>query len=56
MRRQRKMAHVKEQNKTPQKEIREMEIVNLSGAEFKTLVVRMPRALLEYGKKIKEEM
>ena len=29
---------------------------NLSDAEFKTLVIRMLRELLEYGKKIKEEM
>ena len=33
-----------------------MEITNLSDAEFKTLVIRMLRELIEYGKCIKEEM
>ena len=33
-----------------------MEIANLSDTEFKTLVIRMLRELLEYSKKIKEEM
>ena len=33
-----------------------MEIANLSDAEFKTLLIRMLRELLEYGHKIKEEM
>ena len=33
-----------------------MEIVNLSDAEFKTLVIRMLRDLFEYGKSIREEM
>ena len=33
-----------------------MEIANLSDAEFKTLVIRMLRELIEYGHKIKEEM
>ena len=36
------MAQVKEQNKTPGKElINRMEIANLSDVEFKTLVIRM---------------
>ena len=39
MRRQRKMAQMKEQNKTPEKELSEMEIANLSDAEFKILVI-----------------
>ena len=33
-----------------------MRIANLSDAECKTLVIRMLRELIEYGKKIKEEM
>ena len=33
-----------------------MEIVNLSDAEFKTLVTRMLRELNEYSKHIREEM
>ena len=35
------MAQMKEQIKTPEKELNEMEICNLSDAEFKTLVLRM---------------
>ena len=35
-RRQRNMAQMKEQIKTPEKELNEMEISNLSDAEFKT--------------------
>ena len=40
MRTQRNMAQMKEQNKTPEKELNEMEISNLSDTEFKTMVVR----------------
>ena len=47
------MAQMKEQNKTPEKELNETEIVNLPDAEFKTLVIRMLRELLEYIKKNK---
>ena len=50
------MAQMKEQNKTPEKELKEMEITNLSDAEFKTLVIRMLKELTEYGKNIREEM
>ena len=39
------MAQMKEQNKTLEKELNEMEIINLSDAEFKTLVIRMPKEL-----------
>ena len=41
MRRQRNMAQMKEQVKTPEKELNETEISTLSDAEFKTLVIRM---------------
>ena len=41
MRRQRNVPQMKEQSKTPEKELNEMEIRNLSDAEFKTLVIRM---------------
>ena len=34
------MAQMKEQIKTTEKELNEMEISNLSGAEFKTLVYK----------------
>ena len=50
------MAQMKEQNKTPEKELNETEIANLSDAEFKTLVIRMLRELTEYGNNIKGEM
>ena len=53
MRRQRNMAQMKEQNKTPQKELNEMETANLSDAEFKTPVIR---ELTEYSKSTREEM
>ena len=56
MRRQRNMATMKEQNKTPGKELNEMEIRNLSDAEFKTLVIRMLREIIGYCKSIREEM
>ena len=38
------MAHMKEQIKTPEKE---MEISNLSDAEFKTLIIRILKELSE---------
>ena len=47
MSRQRNMAQMKEQNKTPEKQLIETEIVNLSDAEFKTLVIRMLKELTE---------
>ena len=53
---QRNMAHMKEQNKTPERELNKMEISNVSDAELKTLVIRMLRELTEYGNNTKEEM
>ena len=50
MRRQRNMAQMKEQIKTPEKELNEMEISNLSDAEFKTLVLWM---LQDHSKDLK---
>ena len=47
---------MKEQNKIPEKELTEMEITNLSDAEFKTLVIKMLKEFIEYGNNIKEEM
>ena len=41
VRRQRNMAQMKEQIKTPEKELNKMEASNLPDAEFKTLVIRM---------------
>ena len=56
MRRQRNKAQIKEQNKTPEKELNKTEISNLSDAEFKPLVIRMLKELIEYSNNIKEEM
>ena len=50
------MAQMKEQMKTPEKELRDEEMANLSDAEFKTLVIRMLTEMIEYGRKIKEEV
>ena len=47
------MAQMKEQKKTPGKELNEMEISKLSDTNFKTLVIRMLKELNEYGNKIK---
>ena len=41
------MAQMKKQIKTPEKELNEMELSNLSNAEFKTLVIRMLKGLSE---------
>ena len=43
--RERNMAQMKEQIKTPEKELSDMEISNLSDADFKTLVIRMLKDL-----------
>ena len=59
MRRQRNMAQIKEQIKTLEKELNEMEISNLSDARLKTLVIRMLKELredLHSIKKIQPEM
>ena len=47
------MAQIKEQIKTPEKQLNEMEISNLSDAEFKTLVIRMLKELGEHLNSIK---
>ena len=41
MRRPRNMAQIKEQIKTPEEELKKMEISNISDSEFKSLVIRM---------------
>ena len=48
------MAQMKEQIKTPEKELNEMEICNLSDAEFKRLVIRMLKELSEELNSIKK--
>ena len=47
MRRQRNMSQMKEQIKTPEKELNKMGMSNLSKAEFQTLVIRMLKELSE---------
>ena len=47
---------MKEQIKTPEEELSSKEIHDLSDAEFKTLVIRMPTELIELSHKMKEQM
>ena len=54
--RQINMAQMKEQIRTPEKELSDKEIAKLSDAEFKTLVIRIFTEITEYGHKRKEEM
>ena len=59
MRRQRNMVQMKEQIKTVEKELHEMERSSLSDAEFKTLVIRMLKEFSEDPsniRKIQSEM
>ena len=46
---------MKEQIKTPEKELSDEEIDNLFDAEFKTLVIRMLTEMVEYGHKREEK-
>ena len=50
------MAQMKEQIKTPEKELSDEEIDNLSDAEFKSLVIRMLTEMVECGRKIEEKV
>ena len=54
MRRHRNMAQMKEQSKSPEKELNKMEISNLSDAEFKILFIRMLKELSEDLNSIKK--
>ena len=59
MRRQRNMAQMNEQNKTPEKELNKLETGKLLDAEFKTLIIKMLKELsegLNNIKKIQSEM
>ena len=47
---------MKEQIKTPEKELSDEEIATLSDAEFKTLVIRMLTEMVAYGCKIEEKV
>ena len=50
------MAQMKEQNKTPERELSDEEIANLSDGEFKALVIKMLTELIELGQKMKEQV
>ena len=50
------MAQMKEQNKTPERELSDEEIANLSDGEFKALVIKMLTGLIELGWKMKKQM
>ena len=47
---------MKEQSKTPERELSNEEPANLSDGEFKTLVIKMLKELIELGHKMKEQM
>ena len=47
---------MKEQIKTPNIQLSNEEIANLSDAEFKTLVIRILTKMVEYGRKIEGQM
>ena len=49
------MVQMKEQIKTPEKELNKMEVSNLSDAEFKTVVMRMLKEISEDLNSIKKE-
>ena len=50
------MAQMKEQSKTPERELSDEGIANLSDGEFKTLVIKMLTELIELGQEMKEQM
>ena len=54
MKKERNMAQMKRQIKTPEKEVNEMEISNISDTEFKTLVIRMLKELYDDLNSIKD--
>ena len=50
------MAQMKEHSKTPERELSNEKIANLSDGEFKALVIKMLTELIELGYKMKEQM
>ena len=50
------MDQMKEQIRTPEKELSDKKIDNLSDAEFKTLVIRILTQMIELGHKMKTEI
>ena len=47
---------MKEQSKTPERELSDEEIANLSDGEFKVLVIKMLTELIELSQKMNEQM
>ena len=47
---------MKKQSKTPERELRDEQIANISEGEFKALVIKMLTELIELGCKMKEQM
>ena len=57
MPRQKNVAQMKEQIKAPEKiQLSDEEIDILSDIQFKTLIIRMLREMVEYGRKIEKKM
>ena len=50
------MAQMKEQSKSPERELSDEEIANLSDGELKALVIKMLTELIELGWKMKKQM
>ena len=50
------MTQMKEQGKASERELSKEEIANLSDGEFKALVIKMIKDLIELGQKMKEQM
>ena len=46
---------MKKHIKTPEKQLSDKEVANLSDALFKTLVIRILREMVEYGCKMEEK-
>ena len=47
---------MKEQIKTPEKQLSDKKIANLSNSDFKTLAIRMLTEIVEYHHKIEEKV
>ena len=56
MKRQRNSLQIKEQEKSPEKELNKMEANNLPDTEFKTMVIRMLKKLSEDFNSIKMDI
>ena len=50
------MAQMKEQSITSERQLSNKDIANLSGGEFKALVIKMLTDLIELGRKMKKQM